>query len=425
MIWGLLLGLAIALAIGKWRQNKLYAELNQILNILDTGGAEGNSLPILSRLRLGVTIFKRQSQELEMQLQNSRYLLERLPLGYLVVDAENQLLSCNQPAKELLSLNNWEPNRERFLLELVRSYELDRLIEQTRTSQTPNQTEWVFYPQTIDRQPGERLSLSSQPITLRGYGIALPNLEIAVFLENLQPLADISQQRDRQVSDLAHELRTPLTSIHLVAETLLKRLQPPERNWVEKMLQETKRLINLVRYFLELSHLEQDATQCLTIQSVELKSLIFSVWKTLEPLAQKKQLELIYTGLEVISVKGDEARLTQVFLNILDNSIKYSPQTGKIKVEIKRLEANKLEINIIDSGNGFNSSDLPHVFDRLFRADLSRHPNSDGITSGNGLGLAIARQIILAHGGTIKAMNHPQIKGAWLQIELPDNVVRS
>jgi two-component system phosphate regulon sensor histidine kinase PhoR len=419
MIWGLLLGLAIAFGIAKWRQNVLHAELKQILAILDTGGAEGNSLPILSRLRLGVTIFKRQTQQLEIQLQNSRYLLEKLPLGYLVVDAENQLLCCNQQARDLLCLSNWEPNQKRFLLELVRSYELDRLIEQTRSSQTLTYKEWVFYPQTIDRQPGERLTLNSQPITLRGDAIPLPEQEIAVFIENMQSLVDISQQRDRQVSDLAHELRTPLTSIRLVSETLLKRLQLPERGWVEKMLQETNRLIDLVQHFLELSHLEQDPSQCLTIQVVDLKTLIFSVWKTLEPFAQSKELELSYTGPDKVEIRADAARLTQVFLNIIDNSLKYSPECGKIQVGVILLEANRLQVNAIDSGNGFNPSDLPHVFDRLFRADLSRRSDYSQITTGNGLGLAIARQIILAHGGTIKAMNHPQTQGAWLQIELP------
>ncbi|PSB00414.1 sensor histidine kinase [Merismopedia glauca] len=422
MIWELLLGLAIALIIGRWRQNKLHAELNQILAILDTGGAEGNSLPILSRLRLGVTIFKRQTQQLEIQLQNYRYLLEQLPLGYLVVDAENQLLCCNQQARELLYLSNWEPNQKRFLLEVVRSYELDRLIEQTRTAQKSTQKEWIFYPQTIDRQPGERLTLSSEQVSLRGYAVPLPDREIAVFLENLQSLVEISQQRDRTVSDLAHELRTPLTSIRLVTETLLKRLQPPERGWVEKMLQETNRLIDLAQHFLELNHLEQDPSQCLTIEPVELKSLIFSAWNTLEPFAQSKQLELIYTGSELVQLEGDRARLTQVFLNLLDNSIKYSPKNGKVEVEVKVLDPSKLQVNVIDSGNGFTPTDLPYVFDRLFRTDLSRQKHSTDLaqlTTGNGLGLAIARQIILAHRGTIKAMNHPQTQGAWLQIELP------
>ena len=85
-------------------------------------------------------------------------------------------------------------------------------------------------------------------------------------------------------------------------------------------------------------------------------------------------------------------------------------------------------INIIDSGSGFSNSDLPHVFERLYRGDRSRTRESASISaapksslsSGSGLGLAIVQQIVLAHGGSVKAMNHPDTGGAWIQIELPD-----
>jgi two-component system, OmpR family, phosphate regulon sensor histidine kinase PhoR len=430
IFWELLLGLAIGIAIGQWRQQRLYGELKQILRALDTRGAEGNSLPVLSRLRLGVTIFKREMQQLEIEVQNLNYLLEQLPIGYLVVDAENQLLWCNQSAKEWLHLHGWEPNQKRFLLEVVRSYELDRLIERTRSSQTQSQKEWVFHPQAIASQPGEKLVLAGGEMTLRGYGMPLPDREVAIFLENLQPLVDVSQRRDGQVADLAHELRTPLTSIQLVAEMLQKRLQLPERGWLEKMLRETNRSIDLIQHILELSQWETGSSQYLNITSLDLKQLISSVWSTLKPLARGKELELVYCSDREVQIRGDEARLTQVFLNILDNSIKYSPVQGQIRVEVNSLETKKLQVNLIDAGNGFSPTDLPYVFDRFFRADLARQkPISDvnssdaarnlNVTTGTGLGLAIARQIILAHGGTIQAMNHPETKGAWLQIELP------
>jgi two-component system phosphate regulon sensor histidine kinase PhoR len=81
-----------------------------------------------------------------------------------------------------------------------------------------------------------------------------------------------------------------------------------------------------------------------------------------------------------------------------------------------------LEINIIDSGLGFAPIDLPHVFDRFYRGDKARHhepESSETAITGSGLGLSIVRQIIIAHGGAIKAMNHPETGGAWIQIHLP------
>jgi two-component system phosphate regulon sensor histidine kinase PhoR len=248
--------------------------------------------------------------------------------------------------------------------------------------------------------------------------------EVGVFLENLQPLVETSRSRDRWISDLAHELKTPLTSIQLVAENLQQRLKPPESRWVEKMLSEIDRLINLAQDFLELSHLQEDPHKHLNLKPVELQAAIASVWQTLAPHAQAKQLSWLYSGPDVVRVSADMARLTQVFLNLFDNSIKYSPVGGTIQVEVKLLPdadiAEDVQIDIVDSGSGFAEADLPRVFDRLFRGELSRgRPDFSGSRTGSGLGLAIVRQIILAHGGAIEARNHPQTGGAWLQIQLP------
>jgi two-component system phosphate regulon sensor histidine kinase PhoR len=131
-------------------------------------------------------------------------------------------------------------------------------------------------------------------------------------------------------------------------------------------------------------------------------------------------------------LRVDQFHLYRVFLYLLDNSIKYSPPAGTITVTVELLSSKEtskhVQINIIDSGPGFLNSDLPHVFVRLYRGDpararqsasLSNFPSSP-VSTGSGLGLAIVRQIVLAHGGSVKAMNHPDTGGAWLQVELPD-----
>jgi two-component system phosphate regulon sensor histidine kinase PhoR len=225
-----------------------------------------------------------------------------------------------------------------------------------------------------------------------------------------------------------------------VAETLQSRLQPPLSRWANQLLQETNRLINLVQNLLDLSRMDSTASQPLNYKSVALKGLIDSVWQTLEPLAQQKQLNLIYSGNDAIAVRAEESRLHRVFLNLFDNSIKYSPPGASILVEINLVGSTAIQINVIDSGSGFPETDLPHVFDRLYRGDPARarqftptnlENSGDSATSnrisisqlpinnGHGLGLSIVQQIVFAHGGTIQAKNHPQTGGAWLQIELP------
>jgi two-component system phosphate regulon sensor histidine kinase PhoR len=143
---------------------------------------------------------------------------------------------------------------------------------------------------------------------------------------------------------------------------------------------------------------------------------------------------MIYSGLENIYIQADKSRLYQVFINLIDNSIKYSPNDTTIVIETKIISTDNgqiLEINIIDSGAGFAVADLPHVFERFYRGDKARYrspvneANSPTGIAGTGLGLAIVQQIIIAHGGLIKAMNHRETGGAWIQIQLPQIMTNS
>jgi len=436
-----LLGLALGIGVWFWQKRRLQRQLGQMLGTLQRD-ATSPALPVVSRLRREIAIANEHREMLEAELQIKQWLLQIAPLGYLQVDEENQLVWCNEQARQLLQIDRWEPGQLRLLLELVRSYELDQLIEKTRHQQQPNIREWVFHPSCLD---GSAMG-DVQALTLRASSWPLPEGEIAVFLENRQPLVELSQSRNQWFSDLAHELRTPLTSIRLVAEALQGRLEPPASRWVEKLLHETNRLINLVQDWLELSNLEKNPSKSLSYQPVELRALIHSAWQTFELLAQTHQLTLTYKGLDTIWIRADQARLTQVFLNLFDNAIKHSHPQQAIQVEVTRLaedintlttsnlatptlddRSSFIQIDIIDSGTGFSETDMPHVFERLYRGDASRHkeqatsehPERSSVTKGSGLGLAIVQQIIQAHGGSIKATNHPKTGGAWLQIKLP------
>jgi two-component system phosphate regulon sensor histidine kinase PhoR len=180
--------------------------------------------------------------------------------------------------------------------------------------------------------------------------------------------------------------------------------------------------------------MENNPTMQLNLEMVEMRSLITSAWETLEPIAQRLSLKIAYSGLESIYIQADKSRIYQVFVNLLDNSIKYSPPGTTIHIDTKIISTNNgqmLEINIIDSGVGFAIADLPHVFERFYRGDKARHRspvnevNSTTGIVGSGLGLAIVQQIVIAHGGLIKAMNHPETSGAWLQIHFLQTMTNS
>ena len=216
-IAGLLLG---AITCYVWREAGIREQLRQVLNVLETAQhREDISLPIMSQLGRRASIVKQQQQDLEQQLSTCRSILERAPIGYLQVDAENQLLWCNQIAKQLLHIQKWESGQAKVLLELVRSYELDRAVGKTRSTNLAQELIWQFYPGYAEAADSDGIWLKASTITLQSRGVG-------VFIESQQSQVDAAAARERWLADLAHEVRTPLTLIRLVAETLQSKVTP-------------------------------------------------------------------------------------------------------------------------------------------------------------------------------------------------------
>jgi two-component system phosphate regulon sensor histidine kinase PhoR len=156
----------------------------------------------------------------------------------------------------------------------------------------------------------------------------------------------------------------------------------------------------------------------LNLTEVNLSAIVRSVWATLEPLANRKQIKLKHIGDEELNWQLDESRIYRLLLNLLDNSIKHSPAMQSITIKTSVVDSN-LHIETIDAGAGFPDESLPHIFDRFYQIEPSR--TRLGIDrGGSGLGLAIVRQIVILHKGSIAAQNHPETGGAWITITLPD-----
>ena len=398
---------------------------------------------------------KAQLVALTQELEEFRKLLKCAPVGYLQVDEESRLLWCNQRAQEFLDIEQSDySNQPRLLLAIVRSYELDKLIEQTRQSQVPCEASWTF--NSISTDPFNYLERPAYP--LHGYGVPMQGGQVGVFLENKQEAVLLAQQRDRWISDVAHELKTPLTSIRLVAETLQSRVAPNLLSWVERLLKEVIRLSKLVDDVLNMSSLEQRQTQIKEGTDTDLVPLIQAAWRGVEPLATLKNLSLEYDGPERLIAKVNTGLIHSVLFNLLSNAVKYSPAQQVIRVGLRVVDksdrqsvvavekcdpaVHQILFEVIDAGNGFSEKDLPHVFDRFFRGDPARsrvdasgesvqngeQAQASGVrtlkaaeisSGGTGLGLAIVRQIIEAHEGRVEAKNHPEQGGAWLQVWLP------
>lgn len=414
-------GVCVGLIICLWRNYQINLQLTDILHSLSQFEPV-NSLSKLAQVRRNVHLLNDRLYYTQLELDLHHYLLQKIPLGYLRINDENCLIECNATARKILNIQRWNPEILRLFLELVRSYELDQLIQQTRKTQQKLIIEWEFFP-TNDNIIESENNLEIEQynsIYLKAYSYPLPAGQISIFIENQQLIKDLTYRRDQAYSDLSHELRTPLTSMSLLAETLVKYTDDRGKIWVQQMSKEINRLIDLVENWLEITNLEKNPYESLKFQKLDLKQLILSAWQSLQILAEKEEISLQYEGEEEVIISADLNRLTQVFVNLFDNSIKHSYPQGIIKVNVQinhdSYQEKLIEINVIDSGTGFNPSDLPYIFERLYRGDKSRVRNT---REGSGLGLSIVKQIIEAHQGKIIANNHPKTQGAWFKITLP------
>ncbi len=232
----------------------------------------------------------------------------------------------------------------------------------------------------------------------------------ATFDAMLERLDD-SFRRERQfVADASHELRTPLTALQAIVSVTRER--PRSTADYERALDdvdaETARLRTLVEGLLELAR--GDAAGLSVSEPVDLGGLVEDVCASLDVLAQPKELRLICDMADGLRVLGDADALVRLFVNLVDNAIKYTDEGG---VAVKGVQAEgAVRVTVSDSGPGVSPERLTHLFDRFYRGDPSRS------AGGTGLGLAIARQIAEAHGGSI-AITSVVGQGTTCEVALP------
>jgi signal transduction histidine kinase len=231
------------------------------------------------------------------------------------------------------------------------------------------------------------------------------------FNAMLASLQDAYESQVRFVSAASHELRAPLTVIQANLDLLQgAKLSSGERETsIAEASAEANRMTRLVGDLLLLAR--ADAGVPIRRDSVELDRVVLEVLGEARHLTRGQRIEVI--NIEPAVVRGDRDRLKQLFLNIVENSIKYTPPTGNIGVEIN-LSNREAVVVIRDTGVGISAEDLPRVFDRFYRADPARSRDPGG----SGLGLAIAQWVAAEHGGTIELKSRPG-EGTIVSIRLP------
>lgn len=234
---------------------------------------------------------------------------------------------------------------------------------------------------------------------------------VSSFNQTLERLEALFTSQQRLLADVSHELRTPLTVIKGNVD-LMRRMKILDDESLTSIDQEAGRLTRLVGGLLMLAQAESGRLT-LNMKLVELDLLLTEVFQEMSILAQSK-VHVHLNDIDQVFVNGDRDRLKQVLINLAANAIQYTPHGGDVFLSLEKI-SEQARIIVRDTGPGIPAEDLPHIFERFYRAEKSR---TRGKTTGFGLGLSIAHWIIEQHGGRIEVVSK-EGKGTTFAIWLP------
>jgi signal transduction histidine kinase len=235
----------------------------------------------------------------------------------------------------------------------------------------------------------------------------------AAFNRMSRELETLETSRRDLVANVSHELKTPITAIRAHLENLLDGVEEPDNETLQVMLAQSERLGRLVEQLLDLSKLESGDVP-LRREQVALAPLVAQVMSEIQVASADRDVE-VSSALpdDLPPIEADAERVHQVIFNLVDNAVRFTPEGGEVRIEAQRHNG-AVEVRVADTGVGIPAEALPRLFERFYRVDAAR-ARGDG---GTGIGLAIARSVVEAHGGTIRAESEPG-HGSTFSFDLP------
>jgi two-component system phosphate regulon sensor histidine kinase PhoR len=353
------------------------------------------------------TSLRTRIEELQGEQAKVAAILDSMVEGVIAVDAHNHVALINPSAARIFRTSH-ERSVGKPFLEVIRNKELHDLIRECHALATLD----VIVREVHLYTPRERV-LRVHAVTL---GLHDEGPGVLLVLHDITELRQLEQVRTEFVANVSHELRTPLTAIRGYLETLTGgALEEPEnaRRFLEISLKHAERLGRLLDDLLDLSNIELGRVT-LTLEPTELSSVVEQVMTIIQPRAQANQIALTATvspGLP--SVQADHDRLVQIFVNLLDNAVKFTNRGGSVSIAATR-EDSKIAVEVRDTGIGIPSTDLPRITERFYRVDRARSRE----LGGTGLGLAIVKHLVQAHGGELRIESELG-KGTAVHFTLP------
>ena len=351
----------------------------------DEIGELGGALNYLSR-ELGQTI-----SSLEVERNRLQSLINGLSEGIIAVDAQGSTTLINPAVPRLLSLPDGVTDVRAAAPDVYAMFD-----ESLQSGEPVLRTIWV-------RELALRVSIA--PLRQKdGTGAGCVGI-----LSDVTSAERLEQTRRDYVANVSHELRTPLTAMRALLEPLrdgLIKTEEQKQQTYEVVLRETMRLSRLVSDMLELSRLQSD-TASLTRSVFSPLPLLSIIHETYSAYAEDYQQTFVYNVPDSLpQVTGNPDRTQQVLIALLDNAFKYTPEGGTVTLSAVR-EGDVVRVTVRDTGIGIGPEDLPHVFDRFYKADKSHH------SRGTGLGLAIAYEIMKNLGEKMTVSSAPGVGSAF------------
>jgi two-component system, OmpR family, phosphate regulon sensor histidine kinase PhoR len=327
-------------------------------------------------------------------------VLSSITDGVIMTDSQGKIQFANLAAGSLFNFKT-DAAIGKHLIETILNYEIEHLLKKCLAGTQKQSAQ-------VETTAGKFLQVVVVPIQTNNLAGAL------VLFQDLTEVRNLQTMRREFIGNVSHELRTPLAGIKAIVETLQDgALNDKEvaQDFLSKVNYEVDSLTQMVNELIELSRIETGKVK-LDKVPLDLNLLVKEVVARLNPQAERKQIRIM-TNLkdDLPAVQADRERIQEVIINILHNAIKFTPANGEIEI-LTSTSLSSVTIKIQDTGIGISKDDLPHIFERFFKADKSR---SD---SGSGLGLAIAKHIVKAHGGEIWVQSQ-QGKGSTFGFNLP------
>jgi len=342
----------------------------------------------------------------EMYDRNSKLeaVLKGIVNGVIAIDDHGKIILINEAAKKILNLSNTDVI-DKYLLEVIRNYKLSRELDSYIHKKTKNNVDFE-----INLPQNKTLKVYINPIV--NSELANKTIGTVIVFNDITELKRLERIRSDFVANVSHELRTPLTSIMGFVETLkegnIKDEATTER-FLDIISLETERLTRLINDILTLSEIE-NVREDVKKDVIGIKDLIEDITYILDSKAKEKNVNiLIKIDPEDLKIIANRDRIHQLFINLIDNGIKYNKENGTVIINVWKEKCN-INISVKDTGIGIPREHIPRIFERFYRVDKGRSRK----LGGTGLGLAIVKHIIESMNGDIVINSEPGVGTEFL-----------